>query len=99
MKYFLCKLKPPRPTFPADISERERAIMGEHFAYWSGLLGRRQAIVYGPVADPSGSWGVGIVEVEGRSDVDALTANDPVILASAGFSYETFEMPQMIRAR
>ena len=99
MKYFLCKLVPPRPTFPSDMSEDERSIMRRHVTYWTSLMERGQVVLYGPVADPSGGWGVGIVEVEQRAQVEALTHNDPAIQASAGFRYDVFEMPQLMRAR
>jgi uncharacterized protein len=38
MPHFLYKLIPPRPTFPADLTEEEGAIMQEHFGYWAGLI-------------------------------------------------------------
>ena len=38
MRYYAYKLFPPRPSFPADITEAEAAIMTEHIAYWTGLL-------------------------------------------------------------
>ncbi|WP_454627907.1 hypothetical protein [Bradyrhizobium cenepequi] len=32
MKYFLCKLVPPRPIFPQDMTPREAEIMQAHTA-------------------------------------------------------------------
>jgi hypothetical protein len=51
---FVYKLVPPRPSFAMDMTDAERAVMGEHAAYWHGLLDRRTAVVFGPVLDPAG---------------------------------------------
>jgi uncharacterized protein len=37
MRYFFCKLTPPRPTFAADMTDAERQLMRQHVAYWSDL--------------------------------------------------------------
>ena len=41
----------------------EAKAMNEHVAYWTDLLGKGKAIAFGPVLDPKGPWGVGIVSV------------------------------------
>jgi uncharacterized protein YciI len=80
MKQFLCKLIPPRPTFAQDMTEVERKIMQEHF-YWKDLSDRRVAIIFGPVLDPKGIWGVAIVEVASKPEAHILGRNDPVVQA------------------
>ena len=35
MKYYMDKVIPPRPTFAADMTETESAIMSKHVAYWT----------------------------------------------------------------
>ena len=47
MKYYLCKLLPPRPTFPQDMTPREAEIMQAHVAYCGKLLQAGKAIVFG----------------------------------------------------
>ncbi len=86
-KHFLLRLLPPRPSFAADMSEAERRVMQEHVRYWSGLTERGLVIVFGPVMDPRGAWGLGVVEVESEVEVRALIADDPVNRAGLG-SYE-----------
>jgi hypothetical protein len=54
VKFFLCKLVPPRPTFAQDMTEAETKLMQEHVMYWKELAGRGIAVVFGPVADPKG---------------------------------------------
>ena len=89
---FLIRLLPPRPTFVQDMTDAERAIMTEHVAYWTGLRDQGVAIAFGPVIDPSGPWGLGLVEVEHLDAVAAVIADDPAIRANAGFRTEVLPM-------
>jgi hypothetical protein len=77
---FLCRLNPPRPSFAADMTDEERALMGEHVAYWLGLLGEGRVVAFGPVADPAGGWGVSVLDVEDEAAAHAMIAADPVKL-------------------
>ena len=88
---FLYKLIPPRPTFPADMSEEEAAIMGHHFAYWAGLEGRGLVVVLGPVLDPAGTWGLGIIEGNSEGEVRAIVGDDPAVKSGMA----TFEVLAM----
>ena len=91
-KYFLTRLIPPRPDFPRTMSEQEAKAMGEHAAYCRGLLASGQAVVFGPVADPAGVWGLGVVRGADEAAVWALTDADPVIRAGLGLRYEVIPM-------
>jgi uncharacterized protein YciI len=94
MKYFLCKLVPPRPSFPQDMTSREAEIMQAHTAYCGELLRAGKAIVFGPVADPAGVWGLGVLRLPDDADPQAIVANDPVMKADAGFTYQVMPMLQ-----
>ncbi|MET0341035.1 MAG: SRPBCC domain-containing protein [Polyangiales bacterium] len=94
--YYLCKLLPPRPTFPADMTAAERAIMQEHVAYWTGMRDEGVAVAFGPVLDPKGAWGAGVIGVISDDQLRALQANDPAIRANVGFGYEAYPMPGAI---
>ena len=96
MPVHLCKLLPPRPTFPGDMTPEEGRLMQEHGAYWQALAERGLAIVVGPVFDPAGVWGMAVVEVEDANAASALTAEDPIVRADAGFRYEIHPVPQAI---
>jgi uncharacterized protein YciI len=90
-KYFFLKLNPPRPTFPGDITDAERAVMQEHATYWMALTERRKVVVFGPVMDPKGVYGISIVEAESEEEVLTFIAGDPVSKAGLG-SYEFYPM-------
>jgi len=96
VQYFFLKLIPPRPTFQQDMSESERAMMLQHVAYWTELAQRGVAVAFGPVADPSGGYGIGIVELDDAADVRDLEKNDPTVQSGLGFRYEIFGMPRAI---
>ncbi len=96
MSFFLCKLIPPRPTFPMDMSEFEKSAMQKHIVYWTELAEKGTAIAFGPVADPGGAWGVVIVEVENESNLDAISRNDPAITSGIGCRFESYLMPQIV---
>ncbi|WP_407170160.1 YciI family protein [Bradyrhizobium sp. ORS 111] len=70
--------------------------MQKHFGYWAELLKAKTAVVYGPVNDPKGTWGVAIVRVADEAAAWALAADDPVIQAGVGFRYEVSAMPQLL---
>jgi uncharacterized protein YciI len=92
MKYFLCKLTGPRPTFPQDITPREAEIMEAHTAYCGELLRVGKAVVFGPVADTAGVWGLGVLQLDDGADPQDIVANDPVVKANAGFVYQVIPM-------
>lgn len=96
MPVHLCKLLPPRATFPGDMTPEEAALMREHGAYWQGLAERGTAIVVGPVLDPAGVWGMAVVEVADAAAASGLADADPIVRAAAGFRYEIHPVPQAI---
>ena len=74
--YFL-KLIPPQPTFMIDMSEDEKEIMMNHVGYWNKLLEDNIAIVFGPVLDSKGAYGVGVVNVETEEQLLKVMGDDP----------------------
>jgi uncharacterized protein len=94
MKRFLYQLIPPRPMFAQDMTETERKVMQEHALYWKDLTDKRIAVVFGPVLDPKGVWGLAIVEAASEQEVRTLGANDPAL--KAGLTFEVYPMPGAI---
>ena len=78
------------------MTAEERALMMQHVAYWSELTAARKAIAFGPVADPKGAWGFGIVEVETEDEVRSIVDQDPVTGSGPGVSFDVCPMPRVI---
>jgi uncharacterized protein YciI len=76
---FVFRLKAPRPNFALDMSEAEREIMGRHAAYWQPYVESGQMVVFGPVLDTTGSWGLGVIEADDEEELRAFAAGDPVV--------------------
>jgi uncharacterized protein YndB with AHSA1/START domain len=96
VKTYLCRLISPRPTFPADMTAAERAIMQQHVAYWTNHLNAGSAVVFGPVLDPKGAWGLGVVRVPDEAALRKLQADDPAVQGIPGFRYEDVPMARVI---
>ena len=84
MPHFFLRLVPPRPTFANDMTEAEREVMGRHADYLSSLVDRRIGVAFGPVFDPAGAWGLGIIEAADEGQARALADGDPVVVAGIG---------------
>jgi uncharacterized protein YndB with AHSA1/START domain len=95
-RFFFCRLNGPRPTFQVDMNDEERDIMRRHAAYWAKLMHEGIAIVYGPVADPKGGWGAGVLRVESEESLKQVCDADPAILSGKGFSYDALPMPMAV---
>jgi len=95
-KYYLCRLIPPRPTFALDMDADEAAMMKEHAAYWRGLLDRGVAVVFGPVLDAKGPYGVGVVKVASEEELAAFRDADPAIKSGRGLRYEVTPMMRAV---
>ena len=98
MPVFLYRLNPPRPSFPADMTPAEGAAMQSHFGYWAEQMQRGAVLVVGPVPDPKGTYGIGVLTVDDEAQARSLCENDPVIASKLGFSFDLFPMPNaMVR--
>jgi uncharacterized protein YciI len=79
MATFVFRLKAPRPTFAVDMTDEEREIMDRHAAYWQPLIEAGRMVVFGPVLDDTGSWGLGVVEADDEDELRAFAAGDPAV--------------------
>ena len=92
-QHFFLKLIPARSTFALDMTEGERTIMQQHVVYWTGLMDQGKVRVFGPVLDPQGAYGIGILEAASEAEVLELIALDP---ASKINRYEFHAMRAML---
>ncbi len=94
MATFVFRLIAPRPTFALDMTDEEREIMGRHAAHWQPYLDSGQMVVFGPVLEESGSFGLGVVEAadEDEDTLRAFARNDPVVVTGTA-AMEFGKMP------
>ena len=96
MKYFFLRLNPPRPTFSQDMTPEAWGVMQRHVAYWTELMAKGSVLVFGPVLDPRGAYGIGVIGVESENERDTFMANDP---ANGLLHYECHDMRAVVPAR
>jgi hypothetical protein len=89
--YVFVRTNNPRPTFLFDMTADERAAMQQHVAYWSEKAAQGIAVVFGPVADPKGVFGMGVYRVDDVAHMQRMLDADP---ARHILRYEVFEMPR-----
>ncbi len=70
--------------------------MQKHSEYWQMFTDKGAVILVGPVLDPEGAWGVGVIEVDDDNAAQTLADNDPVIKANAGFRAAVMPIPSLI---
>jgi uncharacterized protein YciI len=75
---FYVRMTFPRPTFAKDMTDQERAQMRQHAAYWTDQFKTGKVLLLGPVMDPSGAFGVVIVECT-EAEAHALADGDPTV--------------------
>ena len=76
-KYFAVKLLPPRPDFAVTMTEDEKRVMQEHGDYWRSYMDKGMVHVFGPVMDPNGVYGFGVVSVDNTEQLEEFVNNDP----------------------
>jgi uncharacterized protein YciI len=70
----------------------EAQLMRAHREYWTPRVETGIVIAMGPVADPTGGYGVAIIEAASEATLEAMLEADPVIAARRGFAYENWRM-------
>lgn len=93
MPTFVFRLKAPRPTFALDMTDAEREVMGRHAAHWQPYLDSGQMVIFGPVLDGTGSWGLGVVEADDEEELRAFAAGDPAVTSGTA----TMEVGRMLQ--
>jgi uncharacterized protein YciI len=71
------------------MTEAEKEIMQQHVAYWREYMLQGIMLILGPVLDPKGAYGLGIIAVDSEDEVRPLIDNDP---ASKINTYEYYPM-------
>jgi uncharacterized protein YciI len=74
------------------MTDEEREIMGRHADYWRPYLDSGQMVIFGPVMDGTGSWGLGVVEADDEEEIRAFAAGDPAVTTGTA----TIEVGKML---
>jgi uncharacterized protein len=80
-KHYLLKSISCRPTFSQDMTLEERVVMRQHIAYWTDKLNSGIVLVFGPVFDKAGVYGIAIMGVEDEAEVHLSIELDPAVKA------------------
>jgi uncharacterized protein YciI len=75
------------------MSDEEREIMGRHAAHWQPYIASGQMVIFGPVLDGTGSWGLGVIEADDEEELRKFAARDPVVTTGTA----TIEMGRMLQ--
>ena len=89
---YLFRLIPPRADFAQTMTAAEQEAMTQHMAYWQDLLAAGRVVVYGPVADPEGVWGLGVLRAADRAEALEIGEADPSVLLGVN----TFEVAEIM---
>jgi uncharacterized protein len=76
-KSIFVKFPAPRPNFHNEMTEKEKELMQGHSAYWATLLLEGKALATGPILDPSGAFGFGVLLTENENEAREWVKNDP----------------------
>jgi uncharacterized protein YciI len=95
-KHFALRLLPSRPDFAQTMSDNEKRIMQEHVQYWKKYMDKGMVHVFGPVLDPKGVYGLGVVSVDSEEQLNEFINNDPAAKIN---KYEYYPMMAVIAGK
>jgi uncharacterized protein len=96
MKSYVLRLIAPRPTFMRDMTPEEGELMQAHVRYLRERMTEGKVVVFGPVLDASGPYGLVVAQLADTEAPTAIADNDPVIKSGRGFRYEISPMPNCV---
>ncbi|HEY4111155.1 YciI family protein [Puia sp.] len=80
--YFFLRLNPVRADFIQTMTDEERGIMMRHAIYWREFQLKGKLVVYGPVMDAAGPFGMGVAGVDNVEELKEFMARDPALALS-----------------
>ena len=92
-QFFVLHLIPSRPDFVTTMTNQEKSIMSQHIAYWTEKLNQGKVYAFGPVMDPKGIYGLGVVSVDNEQELKDFILSDP---ANKINRYEYFSMKAVV---
>jgi uncharacterized protein YciI len=92
MDTYFFRIVPPRAMSLPHMPPHELAVIDEHVTYWAGLMERGHVLAFGPVADETGNYGVGVIRAETPEQARAIADGDPAV-TSPVLSFATSVTP------
>lgn len=92
-QYFVLYLIPSRPDFAQTMNDEERSIMERHKDYWTDQMNKGVVVAFGPVFDPQGIYGLGIVAADSEEQLSEFMKNDPAATIN---KYEYYPMQAIV---
>jgi uncharacterized protein YciI len=80
-QHYFFKLIPPRPTFPQDMTDKERQLMDEHGHYFQDHFARGNILLFGPVMATGGAFGLAVLEMDNEEEARKFGEGDPSVRA------------------
>jgi len=87
-QYFV-RLLGTREGWPDKMTEREEAVMGEHYLYLKELTAKRKCLMAGPVYEP---FGLVVLQVESEAAAREIMEKEPSVVAGV----HTYELTPMV---
>ena len=76
---WLVLLRPVREAMPFEPTPAEERIVSDHYAYLVGLRDAGKLVVAGPSIVAGDTFGIGVLDVDDESEVQAIIAADPAV--------------------
>jgi uncharacterized protein YciI len=76
---WLVLLRPVREEMAFEPTEDEQRIVSDHYAYLVGLRDAGKLVVAGPSIVEGDTFGIGVLDVDDESEVQAIVAADPAV--------------------
>ena len=77
IKQYLVRLLGTRPGWPEDMTDRERKIMDDHFAYLQKLTRQKKVVLAGPCF--GFHFGLVILQTESEEEAKEIMDNEPSV--------------------
>jgi uncharacterized protein YciI len=79
MDTYFIRIVPPRAMSLPHMRPDELEVIDAHVAYWADLMERGHVLAFGPVADDTGNYGVGVIRAETAEQARAIADGDPAV--------------------
>ncbi|HST64711.1 MAG TPA: YciI family protein [Mycobacteriales bacterium] len=79
METYFFRIVPPRAMSLPHMRADELKVIDLHVAYWLKLMQRGHVLAFGPVADDTGNYGVGVIQAQSPEQARAIADNDPAV--------------------